>query len=355
MASLEEIRRKLQAQQQRGELRSSAGDKAVYPFWNLQDNTSSEIRFLPDGNPNNTFFWVERLVIKLPFQGIVGESDKEVMVQVPCMEMYGKTCPILAETRPWWKDTSLVDAAKLYWKKKSYIFQGFVVKDGLDEKDPPENPIRRFVINPSIYEIIKNSLMDPDMEDLVVDFDNGRDFRLQKTKKGQYADYSTSKFVIKPRSINDVERAAIEKYGLADLKQFLPKEPSEEELEVIMEMFRASVNGEGYDANRWGKYYKPTGFGNVNGVENAVTDEVDVPRIENKTKTTISVSKPASALAKLKSQVEEPVQIDGDDESEQETTTNVAASPNKSTVSSDNKPSDATKIIEMIRARNKKQ
>jgi len=347
MASLEEIRRKLQSQQQKIEQRLSAGDKAVYPFWNLQDNTSSDIRFLPDGNPNNTFFWVERLVIKLPFQGVVGESDKETVVQVPCMEMYGKTCPILTETRPWWKDPSLVDTARIYWKKKSYIFQGFVVKDGLDEKDSPENPIRRFVINPSIYEIVKNSLMDPDMEDLVVDFDNGRDFRLQKTKKGQYADYSTSKFVIKSRSLNDSERAAIEKYGLNDLKQYLPKEPSDEELEVITEMFHASVNGEAYDPNRWGKFYKPMGMSNANSVG---ADEADFVKTE--AKTVVPVAKPVSALAKLKAQVEETHQDESDDEPARDATPKVTASPTKTTASGD-KPSDAAKILDMIRARKK--
>ncbi len=366
MASLEEIRNKLQAQQQKIERNSVAGtDKTVYPFWNLQDNTSSEIRFLPDGNPNNIFFWVERLIIKLPFRGIVGESDKDITVQVPCMEMYGKTCPILAETRPWWKDASLADTARLYWKKKSYIFQGFVVKDGLNEKDPPENPIRRFIINPSIYEIIKNSLMDPDMEDLVVDFDTGRDFRLQRTKKGPYADYSTSKFVIKPRPLGNDERAAIEKYGLNDLKQFLPKEPSEEELKIIMEMFHASVNGEPYDPKRWGRYYKPMGINNVSVESNGDVDDDDesVATVSKTTKTisnktTVNVSKPVSALAKLKAQVDESDADNSDNNTKYNTKDNmrentVSTNSSNTTFTSDNKSLDAAKILDMIRSRKK--
>jgi hypothetical protein len=346
MASLEEIRRKLQSQQQKNEQRNLSGDKAVYPFWNLPDNSSSEIRFLPDGNPNNTFFWVERLIIKLPFAGIVGEHDKPTVVQVPCMEMYGKPCPILTETRPWWKDPSMIETARLYWKKKSYIFQGFVVKDGLEEKDLPENPIRRFVINPSIYEIVKNSLMDPDMEDLVVDFDNGRDFRLQKTKKGQYADYATSKFVLKSRALTANERAAIERFGLSDLKQFLPKEPSSEELEVIKDMFRASVDGEAYDPARWGKFYKPMGMGG-----GTVSDDG-----EPLNATKIADAKPTEALARLRKQVakdeNDSAQTDSDNESEIEVATpKVTTSPN--TASSGEKAPDAAKILEMIRQRKK--
>jgi hypothetical protein len=357
MASLEEIRRKLQAQQQKSEQRSSSGDKAIYPFWNLPDNSYAELRFLPDGNPNNTFFWVERLVIKLPFNGVIGEHDKPIVVQVPCMEMYGKSCPILTETRPWWKDPSLIETARLYWKKRSYVFQGFVVKDGLDEKEPPENPIRRFVINPSIYEIIKNSLMDPDMEDLVVDFEKGRDFRLQKTKKGQYADYSTSRFVLKSRSLNDYERAAIEKFGLNDLKQFLPKEPSNEELEVIKEMFRASVDGEPYDPVRWGKYYKPQGMNGVGGV--AIEEDIET---SNQVENTV-VTKPTEALSRIRKQVmqvseksSQLVQVNDDEESKNLSVTAVktTVSPSISTASSSSgQIPDASKILEMIRQRRK--
>jgi hypothetical protein len=43
------------------------------------------------------------------------------------------------------------------------------------------------------------------------------------------------------------------------LKDFLPKKPSEVELKVMKEMFEASVDGQAYDAERWGNYYKPRG------------------------------------------------------------------------------------------------
>ena len=91
MASLAEIRAKLAEQENRGSSNSSSGgDNAIYPFWNMKEGDSSTLRFLPDGNPDNTFFWVERLMIKLPFAGVKGQTDsRPVQVQVPCMEMYG--------------------------------------------------------------------------------------------------------------------------------------------------------------------------------------------------------------------------------------------------------------------------
>lgn len=272
MATLEEIRAKLLSQQTRSEGNANrGGDNAMYPFWNTPEGSQTLLRFLPDGDPNNTFFWAERLVIRLPFQGIKGDHDREVIVQVPCMEMYGETCPILSETRPWWKDPSLENLARRYWKKKAYLFQGFVVQSGFEEKEVPENPIRRFMINPSIFEIIKSSLMNPEMEDLPTDYINGRDFKLIKTTKGQYANYSTSNWSFKTRALNAEEAGAVETHGLANLKDFLPAKPTSDQLEAIKEMFQASVNDEAYDADRWGQFYKPSGsnFGGNTGSADA--------------------------------------------------------------------------------------
>lgn len=277
MATLDDIRAKLLSQQAKSENKGSGGgDRAMFPFWNTPEGQSSTIRFLPDADPNNTFFWVERLVIRLPFQGVKGEHDREVVVQVPCMEMYGESCPILSETRPWWKDNELQDLARKYWKKKSYIFQGFVVNSAFEEKDLPENPIRRFAINPSIFDIIKSSLMNPEMEDLPTDYDNGREFKLTKTVKGQYANYSTSNWSFKTRSLSDDERAAIDTHGLFNLKDFLPAKPSAEALEAIVEMFHASVNEEAYDPARWSNFYRPYGTSSQGGgaaKDDAVDDD----------------------------------------------------------------------------------
>ena len=128
MASLAEIRAKLKEQEANtGGNRSSGGDNAIFPFWNMQEGQSATVRFLPDRDESNTFFWTERLMIKLPFSGIKGEpNSKPVQIQVPCMEMYGESCNILSEVRGWFKDASLEDMGRKYWKKRSYVFQGLL-------------------------------------------------------------------------------------------------------------------------------------------------------------------------------------------------------------------------------------
>ena len=147
-----------------------------------------------------------------------------------------------------------------YWKKKSYLFQGFVHDNPLSDDKTPANPIRRFVISPQIFNIIKNALMDPEMENMPTDYSAGLDFNIKKTSKGGYADYSTSNWSRKVSPLTEAEQNAIQAHGLFNLTDFLPKKPGEAELRIIKEMFEASVDGQPYDNERWGAYYRPYGL-----------------------------------------------------------------------------------------------
>ena len=231
MASLAEIRARLQSQETKGQGNGGGGDKVIYPHWNIEEGQSCLLRFLPDGNDKNTFFWVERAVIKLPFPAVKGSTDKKpVVVQVPCMETWGETCPVLTEVRTWFKDKSLEEQGRKYWKKRSYLFQGFVRENPIEKDETPENPIRRFVINPQLFNLIKGALMDPELEELPTDYARGLDFRITKTSKGGYADYGTSKWARKESSLTQTERAAVDQQGLFNLADFMPKRPTDVEL-----------------------------------------------------------------------------------------------------------------------------
>lgn len=261
-STLAEIRARLAAQDNRKDTNNQSSDNVIYAHWNIDEGATARVRYLQDGDSSNPFFWVERAMIKLPFAGILGQPDsKPCVVQVPCMEMYGKDtpCPILAEVRTWFKDTSMEEMGRKYWKKRSYLFQGFVRENPLATDKPPENIIRRFVISPQIFTLVKAALLDPELENLPTDYENGLDFSICKTSKGGYADYNTSKWSRKESALTSAEMAAIEEFGLFNLSEFLPKKPTATELAIIKEMFEASVNGEAYDTARWGAYYKPPG------------------------------------------------------------------------------------------------
>lgn len=271
MSNLDEIRKKLKALENKnsGNFNAEKGDSDMFAHWNMPDNGgTSLVRFLPDKDPDNVFFWVERQQIKLPFPGVAGEDEhKEVIVTVPCADMWGKNlCPITRETQPWWNDESLKNLASKYWKKRSYLMQGFVIEDGVDGKTPP-NVIKRFVFNSSLFKIIKSTLLDPDMMNSPVHFDMGTNFRINKTKQGKWADYSTSVWARRETSLTEEQRHAIQTQGLHNLSDFLPKKPTDEELKIIYEMFEASVNGELYDPKKWGAHFKPYGMKEESGAQ----------------------------------------------------------------------------------------
>jgi hypothetical protein len=328
--SLAEIRAKLQAQENRSQGGQSQGDNAIYAHWNIPEGSSAKIRFLPDANTTNSFFWVERLMIRLPFAGIKGQADsKPVIVQVPCVEMYGDACPVLAEVRTWFKDPALEEMGRKYWKKKSYLFQGFVRENPLADDKTPENPIRRFVISPQIFNLIKAALMDPELESMPTDYTAGLDFTVTKTSKGGYADYSTSKWSRKETALTAQEQGAIDSFGLYNLADFLPKRPGEVELKVIKEMFEASVDGQAYDPDRWSQYFKPSGF------QGKGSDDTDASG------STAPVAKP----------VPTPIQSSAPFDTDEEDDAPVATTP----VQAAAKPSSqrAEDILAMIRNRSK--
>ena len=141
----------------------------------------------------------------------------------------------------------------------------------LAEDTTPENPIRRFIIGPQIFNIIRAALLDPEMEELPTDSVRGVDFRINKTTKGGYADYSTSKWSRRERPLDEAERAAIDKHGLHNLGDFRPKEPTEAEVKIIKELFEKSVDGEAYDLEKYGQYFRPTG---------SFANQVSVPKAD---------------------------------------------------------------------------
>lgn len=263
MTSLAAIRAKLQQQDTKNQKQQDrpGSDSATYAHWNMAEGTTATVRFIPDADNQNPFFWVERTLIKLPFNGIKGNTqNKFSQVQVPCLDMYGEACPILAELRTWYKNETLKEMANKYWKKRTYLFAGFVRANPIGEDVTPANPIRRFVMSPQLFASIKAALMDPELDELPTDYVRGLDFNIKKTSKGEYADYSTSTWSRKESALSQAEQDAIAAHGLFNLKEFLPKKPTEVEQKIIMEMFEASVDGKPYDPDRWGLYYKPWGL-----------------------------------------------------------------------------------------------
>ena len=123
----------------------------------------------------------------------------------------------------------------------------------------------------------------------------------------------------------------------------MPKKPSQEELNVIQEMFKASVDGELYDPERFGQYYKPAGL-NTGSKATATTTSVPVSapvQTEAAPVQTEAVVQPAPVQAEVK--VAETVTATATTEAPAQATA-PATSTTKPNVSADD-------ILAMIRSR----
>jgi hypothetical protein len=267
MATLAEIRARLAKDEEKTTFKTTSG--ASFPFWDAATGTTTTIRFLPDANPNNQYFWQEKKSVRLPFTGIKGRDSKPLFVTVPSLEMWedlksmdaiGNEVRKLYSVANGNKESDEYKLASKYYRKVTYLFQGFVRDSSVKEDSAPENPIRIFNINKQLYNIVKSGIMDPDMDNLPTDYEHGLDFRILKTAKGEYADYGTSAFGRRENALTATEQAAIEAYGLSNLSELIGKKPTADDIRVIEEMFEASANGEEYDLARWGNTYRPYGL-----------------------------------------------------------------------------------------------
>lgn len=291
---------------------NKGGFDTIFPFWNMKSGDSSTVRFLPDGNTDNALPWVESQQITLDFPGVIGQhGDRTIRVKVPCVEMWGLSCPMLGHVRKekWFDDKDTEALGRKYWKKYSYVMQGFIIEDGLGESESPENPIRRFIFGKQIFNMVRSGYADPELDDSVDDYENGIDFIIQTESSGQYNNYTQSKFKRRTRSLTPEERAAIEEYGLSRLEDFLPKKPTDVESQTLYEMFLASVEGEYYDPDKWGHLpWRPRGveFGTpkaekVDVVVTPVVTTAEKPEVKAETPDKIDTKQQtADILAKIR-------------------------------------------------------
>jgi hypothetical protein len=233
-----------------------AGDGGSnFPFWNIPEGGVAVVRFLPDADVSNPFFWSEKHTISLPFDGILNGDPKPLTIKVPSMSTWNEKCAITEAIKPLWNSDR--DTAKRYYRKKSFNYAGFVVTSPLPEDRVPENPIRKFALNQSIHDVIWAALMDAEMEEIPTEYSLGRDFRIIKTRKAEYANYSTSSFSMRQRALSPDELQAIDRFGLPNFSDMLGRKPDAAEQEAIFSMFEDSLAGKAYDVEKYGAYFKP--------------------------------------------------------------------------------------------------
>lgn len=253
MATLQEIRAKLQQSQRNTTSTKSGGASLVFPHWNADFDTTQIVRFLPDEDDQNPYFWRMKSRITLAFQE-TDDKNQKTQITIPCMETWGDDkCPLKSIASQQYQKNATTAKSLGIWPKKSYYYNALIVQSTITEETPP-SPIRLVIATSQLQKIIETVLLDGEVANLPTDYKLGRDFRVKKTKKGEYADYTTSGFAMKERALTDDEMTILAQHPLHNLLERMGKKPTTQELDDYVSMMEAYVDGQPFDSGQWGKY-----------------------------------------------------------------------------------------------------
>lgn len=242
--------------------------KKFFPFWKMPEETTTIVRFLPDLDDDNPMgFLVENLTHSL----IVNGEKKTV----PCLAMHGEACPICELSRQYY-DEKNEELGKKYYKKKSYIGQVLVIESPFEHD---QNQLVKLIdFGPKIFKIIQAAFKSGDLEAPPYDLKGGYNFRIKKTKAGQYADYGTSTFSPKQ---SDVDDGIIEQMELFDLKEWRAAPMDRATLEALLM------------ADRTGQSYSDAGDDNYQPAPSANTSA----SVSTPVAATAPAAEPAASVA----------------------------------------------------------
>lgn len=215
-----------------------------YPFYKMGFGETALFRFLPDLDEENPLgFIVENKYHELTING-----KKK---RIACLKMHDghdAHCPACAKSAHYYNEVGDEKMGKLFWRKVDYIGAGLVMSSPFDYPiKPDENPVRLVSLGPKLFKRIETSIASGDFDVAPYDLDAGFDFKIMKTKQGDYADYSSSEFVRKATAIAGSLRDRLE---LVDLKKFRFARVDADTMEAQIQAF---LTGKSYDDERAGE------------------------------------------------------------------------------------------------------
>lgn len=206
--------------------------KKFFPFYKADAGTTTIFRFFPDANIDNPMgFLIENLVHDLPQNG---KRNK-----LACLRMYGEDCPICKQSARHFDKNSVHhddELGRALYRKRSYIGQGMVISAPFN--DASTDVLRLIEFGPKIFACIRTAFANGDMDVPPYEFKGGHNFRIVKTKSGEYPDYGSSTFSPKQ---GDVDLAVVESLTLYDLAEHRAPRVSLEVLEAAL--FGMKVGG----------------------------------------------------------------------------------------------------------------
>lgn len=264
------VRAQLTANQEKsktkGSATSSAAQSKYLRLWQAPMPSDSTVRMLPHSDPDAVFAWETIYRIKLPFDGgqtgtAEYDTDQPGTVSIVSPVTFGLRCPITEGIRPWWKTDK--DSARKYYRKEERVLN-VLLRAAPWMTEQPANPVMVLSLTKSLFSIVDQHLLDPEVDNLPWDTEHGRDFVIRRRSQGEYPNYAQSGFTMKEKALGDADLAAISVNGTHDLRAERGPEPTADILNALQELFEDSVNARPFDAERFGplgfKFFKNGGF-----------------------------------------------------------------------------------------------
>lgn len=212
---------------------------SFYPFFKMNMGETALFRFLPDADEENPLGFI----IENKYHEFTINGKKK---KIACLKMHDghdAHCPACAASVKYYNELGDEKMGKLFWRKIDYIAAGLVMQSPFDFPiKPDENPVRLISLGPKLFKLIEASIASGDFDVAPYDLDNGFDFKIMKTKQGEYADYTTSSgFVRKATAISGSLRERLE---MVDLKKFRFVRVEADAMQAQIEAF---LSGKSYE------------------------------------------------------------------------------------------------------------
>lgn len=232
--SIDELKAALKNRNQSNNTQNTGFWDMFYPFYKMNFDEVASFRFLPDLDENNPWAFV----IENKYHELTINGKKK---RVACSQMYGEDCPCCEASKRFY-DLGDKDMGKMFWRKIDYLASGLVLSSPFEYKiEAGKNPVRMVSLGPKLFETIEAALLSGDFDAPPYDLVDGADFRINKTKQGEYASYTTSAFARKASAVPDNLLADIK---LLDLKAYRYAKVERTQLEAMVE---AVITGKSYD------------------------------------------------------------------------------------------------------------
>lgn len=261
----------------RGSLVRKTGfdNSAFVKVTKMRTGTTMSMRFTPNKeilNPDTPWgFWLPEAIINLKFAH--HEDDSKVVrlnVSVKSNYAHGTKCITVAPASEMFEAAkklekqgklaeaeSLKSIARVHYTQTKQLMQGFLISaPGYAEDSVPENPIRKFRMGPQPFARISSAInpstpeeQEKALKTIPTHFKYGYNFLLVKKQGPQFPHYNDSDWAREPSALTDAQLAALEKFGPWNLRDDLPKMPTDEDYALIRKIIDQSVesyiNGSG--------------------------------------------------------------------------------------------------------------